>query len=94
MATRKQKEPETDIQRLRREVGALKDRCLYLERAMRIIGQEFKKTHLSEIAAEKWAKRANHLSNAMAGICSSLKRYGNEFDKPPYMIEPDNDWQD
>ncbi|MDQ3754040.1 MAG: hypothetical protein M3371_04840, partial [Acidobacteriota bacterium] len=63
-----------------------------LERAVRIIGLEFQKNHLTEEGAKKWARRANSLSNAMREVRSHLKRY--EFDREPHFVDPENDWQE
>ena len=82
---------EDRLFKLEEQHKEIRDRCLQLERAVRVIGCEFKKTHLSEDAARKWALRANSLSNAMREVREHLKRYGNEFDKAPHFIDPGDD---
>jgi|WetSurMetagenome_2_1015567.scaffolds.fasta_scaffold175117_1 hypothetical protein len=90
MTTKKNKN-EDPVIRVILEIAVLKDRIQNLERALRIIGREFEKTHLSGIAAHKWASRAIHLSNAMRAIRTSIRRNGNELDKPPYLPDPEKD---
>lgn len=74
--------------RLEKRVSTLADRCLYLERVIRIIGLEFEKQHLTESAARDWAARANHLHHAMSAVRRSINRYGNEFDRQPHFTDP------
>jgi len=82
---------EDRLFRLEEQYGEIRERCLQLERVVRVIGRDFEKTHLSEEASRRWALRANSLSNAMREIRKHLKRYGNEFDKAPHFVDPEND---
>lgn len=77
---------ELRVSELEQELSITKDRLLQTERALRIIGKEFIKSHLSEDAAKKWAARANSLSNTMREVLCNLKKHGNEFDNSPHYI--------
>lgn len=95
MTERAAKAPLTSddrIARLEKQLAETRDRCLQLERVVRIIGRDFEKGHLSEDHARKWARRANSLSNAMREVRGHLKKYGNEFDREPHFTDPEKDY--
>jgi len=89
-----QKKTENDrMNSIEKKLSAVSGRVHQCERALRIIGEEFQKQHLSEGFCRSWARRANSLSNSMRDIRHSLKVHGGEFDREPYISDPDNDYQ-
>lgn len=82
---------EDRLKRLELRAASNRDRILLCERALRIIGLEFEKSHLTEAQAMEWAGRAHHLHNTMRDIRSSIGKHGNEFDRAPHFTDP---WRD
>lgn len=75
------------ILKLEKDLSVSNGRILQCERALRIMGGEFKATHLSEEKARRWAVRLNSLSNALREVGRNLQDHGNQFDKEPHMVD-------
>lgn len=72
-----------------KQIEQLRSRVLQLERAVLILCTNLQQTSSQESILDYWSKRRRHLDNSTREIKAHLKRYGNEFDKPPYVDPKD-----
>ena len=72
---------------LAEKVENLESRLRQAERMLRILGYVHSKAYVGEAALDSAKKRAHHFSNAYREVINNCKRYGNQFDQPPYYDE-------
>ncbi len=77
-----------EIQRIGPIVDQLQDRVRDIERVCRVIGEEWAKARSTEAQLKSFVRRRNTLDNSLRDIRSNLKRYGNEYDREPYIEDP------
>lgn len=90
MSTKKNKHlTAAAVDELRNSIASLAGRVHQLERAVRVLGTTSQRDHMTEGQLRESVRAAHSLSNAMREIKRNIQEHGDEFDREPYLPDPD-----